>query len=115
LATQSLAKLIIILPKEPFMKLGLDFVGPFKLTRRYTKNKYILVAIDYATKCVEAKALKTNIVVVTTKFLYECIFIRFGCPLIIVIDQGVHFTNDVIKHLTYHFLLKHVNSIIYYP
>jgi hypothetical protein len=115
LATQSLAKLVITLPKEPFMKLGLDFVGPFKLVGRYTKNKYILVAIDYATKCVEAKVLKTNIVIVTTKFFYEYIFTRFGCPLNIVIDQGVHFINDVIKHLTYHFLLKHVNSITYYP
>jgi hypothetical protein len=40
---------------------------------------------------------------------------RFGCPLTIVIDQGVHFINYVIKHLINHFLLKHVNSITYYP
>jgi hypothetical protein len=32
LATQSLVKLIISLPKEPFMKCGLDFVGPIKPT-----------------------------------------------------------------------------------
>jgi hypothetical protein len=57
---------------------------------------------------VEAKALKTNNTIVTTKFLYECILIRFGCPLIIVTDQGVHFINEAIKYLTDHFLLKHV-------
>ncbi len=28
---------------------------------------------------------------------------------------GVHFINDVIKHLTDHFLLKHVSSTTYYP
>ncbi len=62
----------------------------------------------------EAKALKTNIVAVTTKCMYECILTRLGCPLIIVIDQGVHFINDAIKYLINHFLLKDVNSTTYY-
>ncbi len=39
-ATQSLAKLVTSLPKEPFMKWGFDFVGPVKPTRRYTRKKY---------------------------------------------------------------------------
>jgi hypothetical protein len=39
----------------------------------------------------------------------------FGCPLTIVIDQGVHFINDAIKYLTNHFLMKHVSSTTYYP
>jgi len=66
------------------MKWGLDFVGPIKPIGRYTRSKYIFDAIDYVTKWVEARALRTNIVIVITKFLHECILTKFGCPLTIV-------------------------------
>jgi len=68
-----LAKLVTTLPKEPFMKWGLDFINPIKLVGRLIGNKYILVVIDYVTKRVEAKAFITNIKIVTAKVLYEYI------------------------------------------
>jgi hypothetical protein len=86
LATQSFTKLVTSLLGEPFMKCGLDFVGPIKPTRRYTWNKYIFVAIDYVTKWVETRTLTTNTTSITSKFMYECILTRFGCPLNIVTD-----------------------------
>ncbi len=88
---------------------------PIKPIGKYTGNKFIIIATDYATKWVEARALKTNTAVAIAKKLYECILIRFGCPLTIVTNQGVHFIDDAIKYLTDNFLLKHVSSTTYYP
>jgi hypothetical protein len=94
--------------------MGIGWIGLAKLTSRMSGNQYIMVAIEYATKWVVARVLCTNIVVIITKFLYEHILIRFGCPLTIVTDQGTHFINDAIKYLTNHFIFKHTNFTIYY-
>ena len=73
-----------VLPLEPFQKWGLDFVGPFKPAAAQTGNRYIIVATDYCTKWVEAKALRDNTALSTAKFLYECIWCRYGCPIELV-------------------------------
>ena len=80
-----------VLPLEPFKKWGLDFVGPFKLLAMRTGNRYIIVATDYCTKWVEAKALRDNTAASTTKFLHKYIWCRYGCPIELISDQGGHF------------------------
>jgi hypothetical protein len=110
----SIAKLVMTLLLDPFMKWGLDFIGRVKPVGWYTWNKYILVAMNYGTKWVEARALCSNTVVDITKFLYECILTRFGCLLILVLNQGMHFINDTISHLVNQFFL-HITSTTYYP
>ncbi|GJS00844.1 reverse transcriptase domain-containing protein [Tanacetum coccineum] len=51
---------------EIFDVWGIDFMRPFPSSRG---NKYILVAVDYLSKWVEAKALPTNDARVVRKFL----------------------------------------------
>nr|GEV51650.1 hypothetical protein [Tanacetum cinerariifolium] len=69
---------------------GIDFMGPFPSSKG---NKYILVAVDYLSKWVEAKALPTNDARVVVKFL-KSLFSRFGTPRAIISDRGTHFCND---------------------
>nr|GFB28856.1 reverse transcriptase domain-containing protein [Tanacetum cinerariifolium] len=75
---------------EIFDVWGIDFRGPFMSSKR---NKYILVAIDYLSKWVEAKALPNNGARVVVKFL-KSLFSRFGTPKAIISDRGTHFCND---------------------
>nr|GEW74271.1 hypothetical protein [Tanacetum cinerariifolium] len=69
---------------EIFDVWGIDFMGPFPSSRG---NKYILVAVDYLSKWVEAKALPTNDARVVCKIL-KSLFDRFGTPYSIIIDYG---------------------------
>ena len=52
---------------------------------------YILLAVDYVSKQVEAIANPTNDAQVVLKFLHKKIFARFGTPRAIVSDEGTHF------------------------
>nr|GEZ42826.1 reverse transcriptase domain-containing protein [Tanacetum cinerariifolium] len=67
-----------------------DFMGPFPNSKG---NKYILVAVDYLSKWVKAKALPTNDARVVVKFL-KSLFSQFGTPKAIISDRGTHFCND---------------------
>ncbi|CAM8955032.1 unnamed protein product [Rhodiola kirilowii] len=46
-----------ILVNDVFDIWGIDFMGPFPISRG---NTYILVAVDYVSKWVEAKATKSD-------------------------------------------------------
>ncbi|GJW08736.1 reverse transcriptase domain-containing protein [Tanacetum coccineum] len=74
---------------------GLDFMGSFPDSRG---NKYILVAVDYVSKWVEAQALHTNDARVVVKFL-KGLFARFGVPKALISDRGTHFCNSAGKSI----------------
>nr|GEV38663.1 reverse transcriptase domain-containing protein [Tanacetum cinerariifolium] len=77
-------------------------------------NKYILVAIDYLSKWVEAKALPTNDTRVVVKFL-KSLFSRFGTPKAIISDRGTHFCNDQFAKVMSKYGVTHRLSTAYHP
>ena len=79
-----------ILECEVFDVWDIDFMGPFPPSFR---NKYIILAVDYVSKWVEAQALPTNDTRVVVKFLKK-LFCRFGVPRELISDRGTHFCNS---------------------
>ncbi|GJW98159.1 reverse transcriptase domain-containing protein [Tanacetum coccineum] len=96
---------------EIFDIWGIDFMGPFPSSRG---NKYILVAVDYLSKWVEAKALPTNDARVVCKFL-KSLFSRFGAPRAIISDRGTHFCNDQFAKVMLKYGVTHRLSTAYHP
>nr|GFA56509.1 reverse transcriptase domain-containing protein [Tanacetum cinerariifolium] len=96
---------------EIFDVWGIDFMGPFSSSRG---NKYILVAVDYLSKWVEAKALPTNDARVVCKFL-KSLFARFGGPRAIISDRGTHFCNDQFAKVMLQYEVTQRLSTAYHP
>nr|GFA65727.1 reverse transcriptase domain-containing protein [Tanacetum cinerariifolium] len=90
---------------------GIDFMGLFPSSKG---NKYILVAVDYFSKWVEAKALPTNGARVVVKFL-KSLFSRFGTPKAIISDRGTHFCNDQFARVMSKYGVTNRLSTAYHP
>jgi hypothetical protein len=68
---------------------------------------YILVAVDYVSKWVDAVACKTNDHKVVIQFLKDNIFARFGTPRAIISDGGKHFCNMIFEQLMKKYFITH--------
>ncbi|GJZ24156.1 reverse transcriptase domain-containing protein [Tanacetum coccineum] len=89
----------------------IDFIGPFPSSHG---NKYILVAVDYLSKWVEAKALPTNDARFVVKFL-KSLFARFRTPRAIISDHGAHFFNDRFAKVMSKYRVTHRLATAYHP
>ncbi|XP_058759839.1 uncharacterized protein LOC131633136 [Vicia villosa] len=80
-----------IIEVEVFDCWGIDFMGSFLPS---FANEYILVAVDYVSKWVEAIATPKADAKTVLKFLNRNIFTRFRMPRVIISDGGSHFVNE---------------------
>lgn len=101
-----------MLEVELFDVWGIDFMGPFPDSHG---QKYILVAVDYVSKWVEAVALPTNDSKAVIKFIQKNIFSRFGTPRAIISDGGSHFCNKHLDALLKKYGVNHRVATPYHP
>ncbi|GKU88967.1 hypothetical protein SLEP1_g3172 [Rubroshorea leprosula] len=89
-----------------------DFMGPFPSS---FGKAYILVAVDYVSKWVDAVACPTNDARVVVKFLKSNIFTRFGTPRAFISDGGKHFCNRQFENLLAKYGVTHKIATPYHP
>ncbi|GKC43055.1 reverse transcriptase domain-containing protein [Tanacetum coccineum] len=88
-------KLNLITSPWPFYKWGIDIAGPFP--EEPGKVKFLIVAVDYFTKWIEAKPVATITGNQVKKFVWENIVCRFGLPGEIISDNGKQFRDNPFK------------------
>eukprot|EP00253_Pinus_taeda_P007444 PITA_07444 len=98
---------------QPFEKWAIDFVGAIQPQGK-TGARYIIIATEYLTGWTKAQPIKDCTVTTTTKFLFEYVLARFGCPNILMSDCGTHFLNETISALTEDFQVYHQKSTPYH-
>jgi transposase InsO family protein len=100
--------------EAPFRQWGLDFIGGIH-PQSSAQHKWILTAIDYFTKWIEAVPTKQAKDDVVIQFLEDNILSRFGCPIKIITDNATTFKSKKIEKFCsdYNITLGHYTS--YYP
>ncbi|KAM2449740.1 hypothetical protein PS1_019811 [Malus domestica] len=87
-------------------------MGPFPSSHGFV---YILLAVDYVSKWVEAKATRTNDSKVVADFVKINIFAIFGMPRVLISDGGSYFCNRTIKALLKKYNVMHKMATPYHP
>jgi hypothetical protein len=97
----------------PFQQWGLDFIGEIHPTSS-GQHRWILTAIDYFTKWIEAIPTRNASHKVIIGFLEE-IMARFGCLDRIVTDNVASFKVEPLIQLCEQFGITLIHSTPYYP
>jgi hypothetical protein len=81
----------------PFERIAIDVAGTFPLSDK--GNKYLLIAMDYFTKCPEDYALPKQEVSKVAKAQVANFFCRFGIPRELHSTQGRNFDTGVLQEI----------------
>ena len=98
----------------PFLDWGMDVIGPIE-SAASNGHRFILVAIDYSTKWVEASSYKSISTKVVKNFVRNNLICRFGVLESINTDNGVNLNSHLMRYICEHSKINHRNSTAYRP
>ena len=73
------------------LTMAFRLMGPFPLGKK--QLRFLIVAIDYFIKWVEAEPMTTITKAKITSFVWKNIICRFGVPHVIISNNGKQFDN----------------------
>nr|XP_009603681.1 uncharacterized protein K02A2.6-like [Nicotiana tomentosiformis] len=95
-----------------FSAWGMDVIRPI-IPGDSNGHRFILVAIDYFTKWVEAASYKAATKKFVEDFVRDRIICRFRVPESIITDNAANLNSDFMKSMCETFKIKHRNSTAY--
>ena len=101
------------IPPYAFAKISLDMAGPFPLT--LSGNRYIVSFVDWLTGWIESFATADKSGDTVLYLLMSEIFPRFGCPLVLVTDNGGENVNKAMKETLDKLKIHHVTTSVFHP
>jgi transposase InsO family protein len=96
-----------------FCGWGLDFIGQIH-SPSSKGHRFVLVAMDYFTKWIEAIPLKNMTHKKVIEFITEHIIHGFDIPQTVTIDQGMSFVSKEVREFAELYKIKFLNSTPYY-
>jgi hypothetical protein len=96
-----------------FCSVGDGYCGP--LPHAAQGKKFLIIAIDYFTKWVEAEPLSTITDKSCWKFFWKNIICRFGIPKILITDNGKQFDNKMFAEQCNLFGIQQKFTSVYHP
>ncbi|GAB2290272.1 hypothetical protein Dimus_038097 [Dionaea muscipula] len=97
----------------PFAIWGIDIQGPYPIAPG--EKKFLIVAVDYFTKWVEAESTSKITGADIEAFLWKFIICRFGVPRAVIIDNGTQFEDKKFKDLCREYEIDHRYASVAYP